>query len=103
MGRLTLGDALELTALVARKEPHRYGRYAVWWLARYIEERAGAAIDELALVANCLAALLGTHHQQALRSLHRMTQSRQGCCGAQSVAIKPPCGSIAIYGSDTAA
>jgi hypothetical protein len=28
IGRVTIAEALELTALVARKQPHRYGRFA---------------------------------------------------------------------------
>jgi hypothetical protein len=31
IGRVTIAEALELTALVARKQPHRYGRFAARW------------------------------------------------------------------------
>jgi hypothetical protein len=35
---LTLEEALELTALIARKEPQRLARVAAHWLRRYLEE-----------------------------------------------------------------
>jgi hypothetical protein len=34
LGELTLTEALDLMALIARKEPHRHGRVAPRWLAR---------------------------------------------------------------------
>jgi hypothetical protein len=49
--------ALELTALVAQKQPSRHGRFAVRWLHRYLQER-DPSIDELALVVGCLVAFL---------------------------------------------
>jgi hypothetical protein len=45
---LGLGDALELTLLIARKEPRRHLRVAARWLLRYLEEDDQATIDELA-------------------------------------------------------
>ena len=38
IGRVTIAEALELTALVARKQPHRYGRFAARWLCLYLEQ-----------------------------------------------------------------
>ena len=38
IGRVTIAEALELTALVARKQPRRYGRFAARWLCLYLEE-----------------------------------------------------------------
>jgi hypothetical protein len=57
--RLGLADALELTILIARKEPRRNPRVAARWLLRYLEEDDEATIDEVAFVACCLAALTG--------------------------------------------
>jgi hypothetical protein len=37
IGRVTIAEALELTALVARKQPERYGRFAARWLCLYLE------------------------------------------------------------------
>jgi hypothetical protein len=36
--RLGLADALELTLLIARKDPRRHPRVAARWLLRYLEE-----------------------------------------------------------------
>jgi hypothetical protein len=38
IGRVTLVEALELTALVAVKDPRRLDRFAVRWLERYLAE-----------------------------------------------------------------
>jgi hypothetical protein len=46
IGRVTIAEALELTALVARKPPHRYGRFAARWLCLYLED--GAAVSRRA-------------------------------------------------------
>ncbi len=52
---LNLTDALELTILIARKEPRQHPRVATRWLLRYLEECEDATIGEAALVAACLA------------------------------------------------
>ena len=53
IGRVTIAEALELTALVARKQPHRYGRFADRWLCLYLEEHEKATLDHVEfLVAN---------------------------------------------------
>ena len=57
--RVSLADALELTLLIARKEPRRHPRVAARWLLRYLEDCDEATIDEAALVAARLAALSG--------------------------------------------
>jgi hypothetical protein len=38
LSQLSLVDALELTILVARKDPRRHPRVAARWLLRYLEE-----------------------------------------------------------------
>ena len=38
IGRITIAEALDLTALVARKQPERYGRFAARWLCLWLEE-----------------------------------------------------------------
>jgi hypothetical protein len=53
--RLGLLDALELTLLIARKEPRRHPRIAARWLLRFLEEDDEATIDGLAFVASCPA------------------------------------------------
>ena len=63
--QLDLLDALELTVLVARKDPRRYPRVAARWLLRYLEEDPHAKIDEAVLAAPTLAALTGVAHEEA--------------------------------------
>jgi hypothetical protein len=46
----SLTDALELTMLIARKDPRRHPRVAARWLLRYLEEVDEATIDEAAMV-----------------------------------------------------
>ena len=60
--RLGLADALELTLLIARKEPRRHPRVAARWLLRYLEEDDEATIDELAFCR----LLSGRAHRQLL-------------------------------------
>lgn len=38
LGPISLAEALELTILIARKEPRRLPRVAVRWLERYLQE-----------------------------------------------------------------
>jgi hypothetical protein len=72
--RLGLADALELTLLIARKEPRRHPRVAARWLLRYLEEDDEATIDELAFAASCLAALAGNGYPEAAQALRDMTE-----------------------------
>jgi hypothetical protein len=58
--RLGVGDALELTLLLARKDARRHPRVAPRWLLRYLEECDDATIDEAPMVGACLAALRAT-------------------------------------------
>jgi len=51
IGRLSLAEALELTMLIARKDPRRHPRVAARWLLRYLEECDEATIEEAAMVA----------------------------------------------------
>jgi hypothetical protein len=63
--RLGLADALELTVLIARKEPRRHPWVAARWFLRYREEDDEVTIDELAFAASCLAALTGNGYEEA--------------------------------------
>ena len=49
--QLSLVDALELTVLVARKDPRRHPRVAARWLLRLLEEQPDVTIEEAALAA----------------------------------------------------
>jgi hypothetical protein len=70
--QLSLLDALELTVLVARKDPHRHPRVASRWLLRYLEEDPNATIEEAVLAASSLIALTGVAHQEATQTLRAM-------------------------------
>jgi hypothetical protein len=71
---LSLVDALELTILIARKDPRRHPRVAARWLLRYLEDCEDATIDEAAMAAACLAALAGDRYQDAALSLRAMAE-----------------------------
>jgi hypothetical protein len=72
--QLSLADALELTVLVARKDPRRHPWVAARWLLRYLEEDPHATIDEGALAASSRAALTGVAHQEAAQTLRAMAE-----------------------------
>ena len=72
IGRVTIAEALELTALVARKQPHRYGRFAARWLCLYLEEHEKATLDDVALLVSNLQSLAtSTDHAPALAILRK--------------------------------
>jgi hypothetical protein len=52
IGRVTIAEALELTALVARKQPERYGRFAARWLCLYLEEHEKATLEDVELLVS---------------------------------------------------
>jgi hypothetical protein len=74
LGRISLADALELTAFVARKDPRRHPRVAARWVQRYLEEFE-PTLNEIALVVGALSALAGERHAEALRVLRAMVDS----------------------------
>jgi hypothetical protein len=77
IGRVTIAEALELTALVARKQPHRYGRFAARWLCLYLEEHEKATLEEVALLVSNLRSLATPQdHARALAILRKA--ARQG-------------------------
>jgi hypothetical protein len=77
VGQISLAEALELTALIARKEPHRHSRVAARWLRRYLAEQDSVALEEVGLIVGCLTALRSSHHEVALAVLRGMTRSRR--------------------------
>ena len=72
--QLGLADALELTILVARKDPRRHPRVAARWLLRFLEEHPHLTIEEAALAASSLAALTGSSHEEAAAALRAMAE-----------------------------
>ncbi len=78
LGRPSLVELLELTALIAQKDPRRHGRVATRWLQRYLEVRGDATIDEATLAAAALHELGGRLHGVALTALRDMADSASG-------------------------
>jgi hypothetical protein len=72
--QLSLTDALELTILVARKDPPRHPRVAARWLLRYLEEHPAATIEEAALAASSLVALTSAGYEEAGQTLRAMAE-----------------------------
>lgn len=70
----TLSDLLELTALIALKEPQRHPRVSARWLQRWLEAHEFATIYDAALAASLLQALGGRHHLHALSALRDMAE-----------------------------
>ena len=77
IGRVTIAEALELTALVARKQPHRYGRFAARWLCLYLEEHEKATLEDVALlVSNLQSIATPKDHAPALAILRKAARRR---------------------------
>jgi hypothetical protein len=72
--RLSLLDALELTLLIARKDPRRHQRVAARWLLRFLAEHPDVTIEEAGLAASCLIALPGPRYQEAGQTLRAMAE-----------------------------
>lgn len=77
IGRVSFVEALELTLLIARKDPRRHPRVAARWLQRYLDERPEATIGDAAMVGGFLLALGGEHHDEAATSLRTVARGRQ--------------------------
>jgi hypothetical protein len=75
LGRPSLVELLELTALIAQKDPRRHGRVATRWLQRYLEARVDATIEEALLIAAALQQLGGHAHGVALAALRAMAEA----------------------------
>jgi hypothetical protein len=77
IGRVTIAEALELTALVAPKQPKRYGRFAARWLCLYLEEHQQATLEHVELLVSNLRSLEAPKdHAPALAILRKA--ARQG-------------------------
>jgi hypothetical protein len=74
LGRISLEEALALTALVAEKEPERRSRFAVRWLRRLPKEEDSLTIEEATMAASCLSTLGGPSHDEAYGMLAAMAE-----------------------------
>jgi hypothetical protein len=68
-GLLDIGEALELTALVAAKDRARAGRLSVRWLQRWLDDADTPGLEETAMVVGLLLALGEPRHDEALAGL----------------------------------
>jgi hypothetical protein len=84
--KLSLLDALELTMLIARKDPGRYPRVAGRWLLRLLEEHPEMRIEEVALAASSLVALPGASYREAAQTLKSMAETATSRGRARGVA-----------------
>jgi hypothetical protein len=84
--QLSLLDALELTLLIARKDPDRHQRVAARWLLRLLEEHPDVTIEEAGLAASCLIALTGARYQEAVQTLGAMAERATRRARARGVA-----------------
>jgi hypothetical protein len=76
IGRVSLEEALELTALIAVKERHRHERVAARWLRLYLDERA-VSLDEVGWVVACLKQLGGPRQRVAVEALRASCRSAE--------------------------
>jgi hypothetical protein len=83
--RPTLSDLLELTALIAVKQPQRFSRVAARWLYRYLDAVDDATIDDALYVAAWLRALGGRHHGHALAALRDVAETASTRRGGRGV------------------
>ena len=74
LGRPTLVELLELTGLIALKDPRRYDRVAARWLFRYLQEADAATLADVQAVTVGLSALGGPRHDEALLALRGMAE-----------------------------
>jgi len=65
LGRISLSEALELTILIARKEPQRLPKVGVRWLERYLHERE-PTLAYVSLAVSALGALPDDHERKRL-------------------------------------
>src|SRR5207245_132995 len=72
--RPTLIDLLDLTGLIAFKQPERFSRVAGRWLLRYLEIAADGTVEDAGYVTSCLQALGGRHHAHAFAALRDMAE-----------------------------
>ena len=74
LGRPSLCELLELTILIAERDPRRHPKVAARWLLRYLEARDDSTIDDASMVAASLAALGGDRHAEAAQALRAVSK-----------------------------
>lgn len=74
VGHPTLVELLELTALIAQRDPRRHARVAARWLQRLLERHPDLTIDDVALVTAALQALGGRRNGEAMATLRAFAE-----------------------------
>ena len=74
MGNVTRVEALELTALVALRDPKRRSRYAARWLTRWLAEAPAATLEDAAIVVAYLGLLGGPRHAAGVATLRGIVE-----------------------------
>ena len=77
LGRPTLVELLDLTALIALKDERRFDRVAARWVFRYLQEDAGVRLADVQAVVGCLTALGGPRHDEALLALRGLAEAQR--------------------------
>ena len=88
LGRPTLVELLELTALIAQRDPRRHGRVAARWLQRLLEQHPDLTVDDAVLVGSTLQALGGRHHAYAMATLRAIAD--EAATRSQSGRLRAP-------------
>ena len=77
IGRMKIAEALELTVLVAQRQPERYGRFAARWLCLWLEEHERATLEDVVLLVSSLRSLANPEdHASALAILRKSARER---------------------------
>jgi hypothetical protein len=77
IGRVTIAEALELTALVSRKQPHRYGRFAPRWLCLWLEGHEKATLEDVEEMVSNVRALTTRKDQASALAILREAARRR--------------------------
>jgi hypothetical protein len=74
VGQLTLDEALQLLFLYVEKEPIKFERAALRWLARYATEGNGVSLLKTQLALSALAELRAGDRDQAAKLLAELAR-----------------------------
>lgn len=74
LGRPSLVELLELTALIARKDPRRFERVAARWVFRYLQEEAAVRLADVQAVVACLTGIGGPRHDEVILALRGLAE-----------------------------
>jgi hypothetical protein len=74
IGRLTLEEALLLVFLYAEKEPLKFERAALRWLARYVTEGKAVSLLKAQLALSALAELRAGEREAAANMLRELAR-----------------------------